>query len=828
MRSLLTLTFFLGAIVAIAQKQIAFPGAQGFGKYATGGRGGKVILVTNLNDSGPGSLRKAIQQKTPRIIVFTVSGTIALESALNINYGNLTIAGQSAPGDGICIKNYPLVIKADNVIIRFMRFRLGDERGQQDDAITANRGNSNIIIDHCSMSWATDECASFYYNKNFTLQWSMITESLNNSVHEKGEHGYGGIWGGENASFHHNLIANHNSRLPRFSGSSTTRNSENELVDFRNNVVYNWMHNNTYGGERGRYNFVGNYYKPGPSTKESRKNQILDPSSPYGKFYVMDNWLAGSVKVTENNREGVKTDFPDSVFVANPFVVEEIEDESAKIAYMDVLRFAGASFKRDAVDARIVEEVGTGISVSGKGKNGIIDSQKDVGGWPELKSVAPPTDTDQDGIPDGWEEKNKLNPNDPTDAVRQSLEQGYDNVEVYLNTLVAHLFSPDKKVGSESSASGVEQNTWYEKMATSEMQRTPDASLLDFVKEPKWNYTNGLICLAIQRVYEKTGRAEYFDYIKAYADKMIDNDGSIHGYKPDEYNIDKVNSGKFLFALHEKSKDEKYSKAIQRLRDQMRSHPRTKEGGFWHKKIYPNQMWLDGLYMGAPFLAQYARSFNEPKLFDDVALQIKLIDKNTFNPSTGLYHHAWDESREQKWANKKDGKSPEVWGRAMGWFAMALVDVLDFFPKDHPERKNILAVIEKVANGVCKYQDKKTGVWYQVIDKGSREGNYLEASASAMFTYFLLKAVDRGYLGKKYAPVAEKAYHGVIEQFIRTDDSGRTNITNVCAVAGLGGDPYRDGTFEYYINEQKRDNDPKAVGPFIMMSLEYENFQKTK
>jgi rhamnogalacturonyl hydrolase YesR len=825
MRRFLTLVFILIGAATLAQKQIAFPEAEGFGKYATGGRGGKVVLVTNLNDSGPGSLRKAIQQKTPRIIVFAVAGTIALESPLNINYGDITIAGQSSPGDGICIRNYPLIIKADNVIIRFLRFRLGDERGQQDDAITANRGNSNIIIDHCSMSWATDECASFYYNRNFTLQWSMITESLNNSVHEKGEHGYGGIWGGVNASFHHNLIANHNSRLPRFSGSSTTRNSSDELVDFRNNVVYNWMQNNTYGGERGRYNFVANYYKPGPATKDSRKNQLLDPSSPYGKFYVIDNVLEGSTRVNNNNREGVRTDFPDSVFVNNPFSIEDIADESAKDAYVRVLRMAGASLRRDAVDRRIANEVEQGISLSGKEKNGIIDSQKDVGGWPELKGDVVPVDSDQDGMPDAWEEKNRLNPRDPADAIMQSLSRGFDNLEVYLNTLAGDIAATNSPASPASTSQ--EGRSWYEKMASSEMQRTPDASLLDFVTEPKWNYTNGLICLAIQRVYDKTGDRRYYDYVKAYADKMITVNGSILGYKPEEYNIDKVNSGKFVFALYDESRDEKYSGAIQRLRDQMKTHPRTKEGGFWHKKIYPNQMWLDGLYMAAPFLAQYAKSFNEPQLFDDVALQIKLIDKYTFNPSTGLYHHAWDESREQKWASRKDGKSPEAWGRAIGWFAMSLVDVLDFFPQDHPERKNILAVIGKVAKGICKYQDPKTGVWYQVIDKGTREGNYLEASASAMFTYFLLKAINRGYLDEKYNTIADKGYRGVIQEFI-TDKNGLTTITNVCAVAGLGGNPYRDGTFEYYINEQRRDNDPKAVGPFIMMALEYENFQKAR
>jgi hypothetical protein len=412
---------------------LAFPEAEGFGKYTTGGRGGKVYIVSNLNDDGPGSLRDAIKKKEPRIIVFAVSGTIALESSLNINTGDVTIAGQTAPGDGICLRNYPLKVNSDNVIIRYMRFRLGDEKAQQDDAISGTRRN-NIIIDHCSMSWATDECASFYGNKNFTLQWCIISESLNESVHEKGDHGYGGIWGGKGASFHHNLIANHNSRMPRFSGSSTTPNTPDELVDFRNNVIYNWMSNNTYGGEKGKYNVVGNYYKPGPSTK-SKKPWMINPSSPYGLFFIADNVLHGNEMVTKDNRSGVKADHPDSVFSSKAFQVESISEQQATVAFETVLKNAGASYKRDAIDERIVEEARAGSSASGKNQNGIIDSQKDVGGWPELKSAIAPTDSDRDGMPDEWEKSNKLNPNDASDASLNSLSKTYSNIELYINSL---------------------------------------------------------------------------------------------------------------------------------------------------------------------------------------------------------------------------------------------------------------------------------------------------------------------------------------------------------------------------------------------------------
>ena len=276
-------------------QQLAFPTAEGFGRYATGGRGGIVYTVTNLNDDGEGSLRKGILKDGPRTIVFAVSGTIELERPLDINKGDLTIAGQTSPGDGITVKGYPVAVKDDNVIIRYMRFRMGDIKGTADDSFKG-RGVKNVILDHCSVSWATDENASFYQNKDFTMQWCIIAEALNSSVHSKGDHGYGGIWGGENVTFHHNLIANNYSRNPRFSGSRTTENLEGEFVDFRNNVIYNWADNSIYGGENGRYNIVNNYFKPGPATED--KERIVEPYDPYGKFYVNGNYIEGSKEVT--------------------------------------------------------------------------------------------------------------------------------------------------------------------------------------------------------------------------------------------------------------------------------------------------------------------------------------------------------------------------------------------------------------------------------------------------------------------------------------------------------------------------------------------------
>jgi unsaturated rhamnogalacturonyl hydrolase len=303
---------------------------------------------------------------------------------------------------------------------------------------------------------------------------------------------------------------------------------------------------------------------------------------------------------------------------------------------------------------------------------------------------------------------------------------------------------------------------------------------------------------------------------------MINPDGSIKTYTLSQYNIDAVNSGKILFALYERSHDPKYEKAIRLLRSQMLTHPRTSEGGFWHKKHYPHQMWLDGLYMASPFLAQYAQVFNEPELFGDVANQIRLIDLHNKDPKTGLYYHGWDESKQQRWADRETGKSPHVWGRGMGWYAMTLVDVLDYFPANHPQREQILE------QTLATYQDSPTGLWYQVMDVGKQEGNYVESSASAMFVYFLMKATRKGYIDPTYKVVAQKGYNGILTHFIKTQPTGVVTITDACAGAGLGGTPYRDGSYEYYCQEAKRDNDPKSVGPFIMLALEFEGEKQRK
>ncbi len=369
-----------------------------------------------------------------------------------------------------------------------------------------------------------------------------------------------------------------------------------------------------------------------------------------------------------------------------------------------------------------------------------------------------------------------------------------------------------------TSAKGLEMAV---KMASSEIKHFPDPWTVDFNPTPAWNYTQGLIAHAMIKVWKENGNEAFYKYAKTYADKFIGKDGTISQYDLEDYNIDAVNSGKFLFDLYEKTKDERYLKAIHHLRDQLKTHPRTSEGGFWHKKRYPHQMWLDGLYMGAPFYAQYAAYFKEPGLFDDVVKQFVLVHKYTYNPQTGLNYHGWDESKQQKWADPKTGCSPNYWGRAEGWFAMALVDVLDYLPQDYAGRAKILEILDQAAAGIKKYQDPQTGLWYQVLDQGTRPGNYLEATGSSMFTYALLKAVRKGYISKDYKAVATKAYSGILEKLIKTNSDGTISLTQCCSVAGLGGNPYRDGTYEYYIKEPVRDNDPKGVGPFIMASLEY-------
>jgi autotransporter-associated beta strand protein len=442
----------------------AFPGAEGHGKYVTGGRGGQVIYVTSLNDdNNPGSLRYAVGQTGPRIVMFKVSGTIQLNYQLNITNDNITIAGQTAPGDGITLRDYPVVVSADNVIIRFMRFRMGDVNAVEGDAL-GGRFQKKIMIDHCSMSWSTDECVSFYHNEEFTMQWSIISESLRKSVHEKGTHGYGGIWGGKKASFHHNLLAHHDSRNPRLGEYKGDIFALSDLVDLRNNVIYNWQGNSAYGGEAMNANFVNCYYKSGPATTKDERIYSIDKLTEdgyaitdiWGKYYIDGNVLTESTRATEDNwTYGVYNQFNAkyTVSAADKEAMRldvqhdpgEVTTHSAEKAYERILQFGGASLVRDAVDERIIHDVSTGTATymdGGNGSvNGIIDTQTAVGGWPHLSTLPAPADTDEDGMPDDWETENGLDMNDPGDAQLVTVDEEYPNIEVYLNSLVDGIVS---------------------------------------------------------------------------------------------------------------------------------------------------------------------------------------------------------------------------------------------------------------------------------------------------------------------------------------------------------------------------------------------------
>jgi pectate lyase len=439
-------------------RPVAFPGAEGFGKYTTGGRGGKVYIVSNLADDGAGSLREAASSKGPRTIVFSVSGTIRLKSLLQLK-SNTTVAGQTAPGDGICIADYPVSISGDNIIIRYLRVRLGDRYentgmvdGAGSDDAMGGGGRKNIIVDHCSVSWSNDEVLSIYNGDSTTLQWNLISEPLNYSYHfEKGDtkfenHGYGGIWGGMHMSAHHNLFAHCVSRMPRFNGTRGAHIPE-EYVDYRNNVLYDWEHNNAYGGEGGTYSLVNNYYKPGPATSKTVIARIVNPYAPYGKYFVAGNYMEGSADVTKDNSLGVHLEGnkgtteadKKSVIVLTDFNAVSIPVQSAKDAYADVLAKVGAIFPaRDTLDQRIVNDVknGTGgiIDVQGGYPHGTAFEQT-VNAWPALRSAPALVDSDSDGMPDEWEKKNGLDPS-KADANGNKLHAFYTNIEVYLNELV--------------------------------------------------------------------------------------------------------------------------------------------------------------------------------------------------------------------------------------------------------------------------------------------------------------------------------------------------------------------------------------------------------
>jgi hypothetical protein len=461
----------LAAATPAHAQLVAFPGAEGFGRLATGGRGGKVVEVTTLADAGPGSFREAFAQHPgePITIVFRVGGLIELKSALKPTRSNVTIAGQTAPGDGICLKNYSLKLHGTNIIVRYLRSRPGNTSGANVSGIYGlNMENCrNFIVDHCSFSWSIEEAATFYDNKYSTVQWCLVSESLNSSFNGKGDHGYAGVWGGQYASYHHNLIAHHHSRAIRFNGARA--HDTTAVVDYRNNVIYNWGNMQAaYGNEivipkgSGQLNMVNNYYKGGPATPAARAAVIFDitqaydaatPDRPVATVYAAGNYDAGHPAVTANNWKGIRLHYyPETAAnfarfrqAAETPNLAPISTQPAEAAYHAVLADAGATVPvRDAVDARIVEETrtgkATGSSPAGSATyglhQGIIDSQEDVGGWPAYKDGPAPADADHDGMPDAWEKAHGLNPADASDR-NGAGTGGYTHLEEYLNSLAS-------------------------------------------------------------------------------------------------------------------------------------------------------------------------------------------------------------------------------------------------------------------------------------------------------------------------------------------------------------------------------------------------------
>jgi unsaturated rhamnogalacturonyl hydrolase len=342
---------------------------------------------------------------------------------------------------------------------------------------------------------------------------------------------------------------------------------------------------------------------------------------------------------------------------------------------------------------------------------------------------------------------------------------------------------------------------------------------------PRWNYEQGVILKAIEQMWYATGDPKYFHHIQKGMDHWIDEKGDHKDYHLEEYNIDHVTPATAMMTLYRATGNEKYRKMVELFRSQLKTHPRTNEGGFWHKKIYPYQMWLDGLFMGEPFYAEYSSIFGEDN-WNDIANQFVWMEKHARDEKTGLLYHGWDESKQQKWADKQTGKSPHFWGRAMGWYAMGLVDVLEHFPKDHPRRGEIIAILNREAAAIERFQDPKSGVWWDILDLGGKEKNYLESSASAMFVYALARGVREGYLPEKYMKVALRGWEGIKKEFIKTNAQSQTDWEGTVSVSGLGGNPYRDGSFEYYMSEKLRTNDAKGLGPAIRAALEIESYER--
>ena len=371
--------------------------------------------------------------------------------------------------------------------------------------------------------------------------------------------------------------------------------------------------------------------------------------------------------------------------------------------------------------------------------------------------------------------------------------------------------------GQKNKPSAPSAGKWSVRMANTVM--TISDSLIFYVdRKPKWAYDVAFLGMAIDRLGNIDKK--YSEYMEDWVDYFVHPDGSVTDYRLKEYNLDRIFPGRNVITVYRRNPQEKYKKALDNFIEQLKTHPKTRSGGYWHKNIYPWQMWLDGIFMGSTYMVQYAREFNAPKWYDVATTQTKMIYEKTLDPASGLLMHAWDESRQQKWCDPQTGKSHYPWSRAMGWYTMAILDILEYLPADHPDRNDLISILQKTCIALLKVRDKKSGIWYQVLNHGGREGNYLEGSGSAMFTYVFAKGARLGYLDEKYRQIAGDAFDGIIKELVTVDEKGLVTIRNICGGCGLGGNPYRDGSYEYYVNEKRFDNDTKGVAPFILAAIE--------
>jgi unsaturated rhamnogalacturonyl hydrolase len=361
------------------------------------------------------------------------------------------------------------------------------------------------------------------------------------------------------------------------------------------------------------------------------------------------------------------------------------------------------------------------------------------------------------------------------------------------------------------------QVKWSVRMADNVMMLAD--SLIYYVEgRPKWAYDVAFLGMAIDRLGNV--ESKYSEYMEDWVNYFVRDDGSVIDYSIQEYNLDRIYPGRNVMTVYRRDPQQKYKTALDNFIEQLKTHPKTKSGGYWHKQIYPWQMWLDGIYMGSSFMVQYAKQFNSPEWFDVAVRNTKLIYEKTLDPATGLLMHAWDESRQQKWCDPETGKSHYPWSRAIGWYTMAIVDILDYLPADHPGREDMISILRNTCDALMKVRDPEKGLWYQVLNMGGREGNYIEGSGSAMYTYVFAKGAKLGYLDKKYLDIANDSFDAILKELITIDEKGIITMHNICGGCGLGGNPYRDGSYEYYIGEKRVDNDTKGVGAFIIAAIE--------